>query len=404
MDLTALDGTTARSVAAFLERRHQGRFELSTGTDADVLLVDLDRPGADAAIAAAGEHQVVLGVGFDPEPAVDGTRAYVQKPLTGVVVTEALAGAAALVGVPRSTPRPTTWTPPTRARDVFRANPSTPGPRSVGDPPRRRGPVRDWSAPPPARLDRAVFARAESLAEAAAPSGTTGGAAERLSHRHRTEPVPACDGGDLHDPRFRATVTYDPGVHLDGTVARLLRDHPDRSWQLRDVWGRITHDAEAGTVLVTGGETALRTWCHQAASPDADVRWLRHVEPDARAWPLRADVALWNLAVWCSQGRLPTDMDPFAPVQLAAWPDLTRCALTPSVMPVVAVLTGSPRRPVDVADVVGASRSHVFVVLAAAQRAGLLAAEAPQLAAVPAPAVDRPHRSVVRRLLGRLAA
>jgi len=116
------------------------------------------------------------------------------------------------------------------------------------------------------------------------------------------------------------------------------------------------------------------------------------------------EVALWNLSVWCSQGNLPDEVDPFDPITMRAWPDLARDVLTPSALPIVALLTSGTHRPVDIAEKIGVSRSHAFVVLAGAHNLGLLEGLDTGATADPTPVARSPHRGIVRRLLGRLGA
>lgn len=403
MHLGALDDTTARSVSAYLESRHADQFALADAQDAALLLVDLDQPGAPDAIARAREEQVVIGVGFDPDAALPGCRLYVQKPLTGAVVTDALSEA---VGMLRSAPRPPAAPAPaparsSHARDVLRSRHSW-----EVRPTARTAPVRDWSAgePPAPRLDRAVFARAETLAEAATSPGSIGSVGEMLARRRNVEAIVARDGGNLTDPAALAAVTYDPASHLDGLFRRTLVEHAGRAWEIRADWGSLAYDPATDQVALPAAETTLRAGCHQEIDHSVRVERIKAL-PEGERWRrVTREIAMWDLSVWCSRGNLPVGLDPFTPVTMRAWPDLARGVLTPSVLPIVALLTSGTHRPVDVAEKIGVSRSHVFVVLAAAHNLGLLEGFDDRSVVPDSPIVRSPHRGIVRRLLGRLGA
>lgn len=403
--LAALDDTTARSVSAFLESRHADHFALVAHDDAELVFIDLDQPGAAGAMAAIVDGQIIIGVGFAAEAELDGCRLYVQKPLTGAVVTDALAEAVTLIGV-KSKPTERAATPGrhSHGRDVLRRRSVTTN-WDTGAP-KRTAPARDWGtdvATP--RFDRAVFARADTLAAAASGPGTAGAVGEMLGHGRDIEHIEARDAGNLTDPEVLASVRYPSAHHLDGLVRRALAEHPGRPWEIRGDWGSFAYDPARDVLLLGAHDTTLRAGCHQLIEDaGVEVHPLRSVPDDPHLRAVPRDIALWNISVWCSRGRLPEGVDPFAPVTLRAWPDLARGVLTPSVLPIVALLTAGAQRPVDVPGKLGVSRSHVFVVLAAAHALGLLEGfdTAPELVTVPV--APTPHRGIVRRLLGRLGA
>lgn len=412
--LGGLDGTMERSVGAFLEARHGARFALSDQAGADLVLVDLDQPHAEAVLAAVGSRQVVVGIGFDAEPRRDGCRRYVQKPLSGGVLVNALAEAVALVGTQPAVLRPVRLDRPSHARDVF-----TKG-RAWEPPPSRAVPTRPSSlrpaptttstptsatarantAPPVARLHRAVHDRPLRLVDVAAPGSSSGSAAEVLEHRLEVEPVEARSTGDLRDASVLATYRYHPADHLDGLVRRVADRHVGTNWELHSPLLDLAADPTDGTVLISGSDIRLHGVCAAPVGDEWEVRTNRRPPDATHRHRVPLEELRWNLAVWCSRGRLPDTVDPFSPVAVAAWPNLTRCVLTPSAMPVIALLAGGPRCPADVAEVLGIPRTHVFVVLAALDALGLLEQHrAATTAPASAPATER---GVLRRLLGRL--
>ncbi|MBX3284304.1 MAG: hypothetical protein KF703_03090 [Actinobacteria bacterium] len=152
--LGGLDGTMERSVGAFLEARHASRFAVTDQGAADIVLVDLDQPHAAAVLDAAGPAQVVVGIGFDAEPRREGCRRYVQKPLSGGVLVNALADAVSLVGTRPAVLRPVRVERPSHARDLFTKaawpRPAPPAAAAALPPPHRPPPGRP--RPPPASI------------------------------------------------------------------------------------------------------------------------------------------------------------------------------------------------------------------------------------------------------------
>lgn len=408
--LGGLDGTMERSVGAFLEARHGARFAVTDHATADIVLVDLDQPHAETVLAATGDRQVVVGIGFDAQPKREGCRRYVQKPLSGGVLVNTLAEAVAMVGTRPAVLHPVRLDRPSHARDLFTkgrawdpppARPARPAPArpfAVADRPADRAP--SPASPPVARLHREVHDRPLRLVDVAAVGGSSGSAAEALERRLESEAVEARSVGDLRDPAVLATYQYAPADHLDGLVRQLAERHAGTRWELRSPLLSLIADPTDDTVAVSGSSTRLHGCCAGPAGAGWEVHTHRRAPDLAHLTRVPLEELRWNLAVWCSRGRLPVTVDPFSPVAVAAWPNLTRCVLTPSAMPVIALLAGAPHRPADVGDALGVPRTHVFVVLAALDALGLLEQRA-AAATTPVPAATA-ERGVLRRLLGRL--
>jgi hypothetical protein len=214
------------------------------------------------------------------------------------------------------------------------------------------------------------------------------------------EAVEARSVGDLRDPAVLATYQYVPADHLDGLVRHVAQRHGGSRWELRNPLLSLVADPADDTVLVSGSDTRLHSCCAGPAGDAWEVHTHRRSPDVAHLHRIPLEELRWNLAVWCSRGRLPQGIDPFSPVAVSAWPNLTRCVLTPSAMPVIALLANHPHRPADVADALGIPRTHAFVVLAALDALGLLE-QRQAVDAQPAPVVTA-ERGVLRRLLGRL--
>ena len=395
--LGGLDGTMARVVEAFLESRHQEHFTIVDRATAKVLLVDLDQPDADQELAAATADQMIVGVGFDPTPRKGECRTYVQKPLTGALLVSALDDVVTLVGArPRADERTERVARASHARDVF-----TKG-KPYERPVMRTRPAPSWDAPPPRKLDRAIHTRAPRIVEVANDHGTTGTAAEALGKAAEVEPIEARDWGDLRDPAVLASYRYAPATHLDGRLRQAVRQHPGQAWELKSQHLTLSSDPADASILVSGIETRLRHCCTSTLDQGWSFGVRRRPPGGDQLRRIARDTLLWNTAVWCSQGRLADTIDPFAVASIRAWPDLTRGVLTPSTLPIVALLASGPHRPADIPDQLGLPRTHVFVVLSALDNVGLL--EGPGAAPMPAPTGPprKADRGVLRRLLGRL--
>lgn len=420
-----LDGTMARSVQAFLEARHAEHFTVVGRDQAAVMLVDLDQPHAQAEIDAATPTQVLLGVGFDAEARMPGCRRYVQKPLNGAVLTDALSEAVALVGAkPRAERRPIRLDRPSHARDVFTKGTAYERPtvaagpvsRTVVPPTTPTTPLAPAAAaapsrPPAPRFERGVHERTPRIIDVADEQSSSATAAEALGRRMEVEQIEARSGGDLHQPSVLDTYRYSPSLHLDGRLRLAVERHGDAWWELRSPLLSLFGDPTDGSIALVGSDSRLRHCC---AAP-LDDTWqlgLRRRPPDlSTAQRVPRAVMLWNTAVWCSRGRLADSIDPFSATSVRAWPDLTRVALTPGALPIIALLTISQHRPVDVPDLLGLPRTHVFVVLSALDNLRLVegpasalgvAALATDAAAASAGRHGGADRGVLRRLIGRL--
>ncbi|HMS89845.1 MAG TPA: hypothetical protein PKE56_15440 [Acidimicrobiales bacterium] len=398
-----LDPTMARSVAAYLETRQSERFSVTDRAAAAILLVDIDQPGAADEAAGSRNDQIVVGVGFGRTPDAVPCRHYVQKPLTGNVLLDALSDVVPLLGSSPSSATPTRRTAVGRAshaRDVF-----TTGRPYLPQSRRDTSPDRDQDRPQRALADRVASVRAVHLptrmtdvVDASGPST----AAERLAGRLDVEAVPVRDHGDLSDPAVLASFRYDSEAHLDGLLRRAVRDGGNRHWELRGPMLSVLADPAESTLWVSGGDTVLRALCAQPAGDPWSLEI--HRQPPSPAGRRRATVEslLWNTAVWSSQGRIPVTMDPDVAVAVRAWPDLTRCVLTPSVLAVTALLAAGPQRPADVSTLLAIPRSHAFVVLAALDASGLLEGAAEPAATPPEPPTVHAERGLLRRFLARL--
>ncbi|MFN8038960.1 MAG: hypothetical protein U0Q07_07085 [Acidimicrobiales bacterium] len=216
---------------------------------------------------------------------------------------------------------------------------------------------------------------------------------------------------DPADPAQVARATYHPDEQLQGVLEAALRravvdDAPVRVW---GDWGELRIDPKSRTVVSSGPLDDLRPLCHGKVDP---ARF--HVEtlppvpiehPDdvtlVHGWHALA----WDVALWCSRGRIPAGTDLHAPIVLEHWPDLTRLTITPHAVRIVAAWMHEPRSLVDLAAALEVEQRSVFAVYSAARAIGL--ARPGGLAHLPPPPVPvtRPEGDEARfigRLLKRL--
>jgi len=147
-------------------------------------------------------------------------------------------------------------------------------------------------------------------------------------------------------------------------------------------------------------DSVLRSLCVLTMKPGSlRVELAPAVDQDAAL--VRADVVLWQVALWTARGRLRRGIGLDAPQRLVRWPDFTRQVETPHAMRLTAVLTAGARTPRELATTLGIPQRYVFSLLSAAASVGLLERRSAP-AAPPAPKAAPPARGLLSRILGRL--
>ncbi len=127
----------------------------------------------------------------------------------------------------------------------------------------------------------------------------------------------ARSGGDLRDPAVLATYRYAPADHLDGLLRRVADRHAGTRWELRSPLLSLVADPTDDTVLVSGSDTRLHSCCAGPAGASWEVHTHRRAPDVAHLHRVSLEELRWNLAVWCSRGRLPETVDPFSPVAVS---------------------------------------------------------------------------------------
>lgn len=399
LSLDGLDGTMVRSVTAFLRTNFSDQFEMVDTAHAAVVLVDLDQPHAVEGVAKAPPGRRVIGVGFAPEPTALECDAYLQKPLTGATLLAALTefvdrGGTGAPGDPAPDPVGV------RASEMHRALRNGRAEVTPNDP----NAVELQARPGPAVAASSVIRpRTVALSDRVVPTSGHATTADRLGDPLRFFDVDDRGDGDLRDPDVLVRFRYPSQDHLDGLLGRALHSN-DRHWVIRGPWQEIAPAMRPGHLRVSAEPSALAAAC-RVPTLGSWTHHLRRHAVDTRDWhEIRADVLLWNVTVWSSNGRLPEDLDPFEPVRVRAWPDLTRYVLAPGAMAVVALTSSGWVRPVDLPEMLGIPMSHAFTTIAGLHALGLFTDDTGDPVPPSVRPAERPRAEwgLLRRFLDRL--
>ncbi len=208
---------------------------------------------------------------------------------------------------------------------------------------------------------------------------------------------------DLSDPAALSARQYDPGHYVQGV---LIQAWATGKPTLVNAGGHsIVLDPASWQAITAFGHARLRGlsvmplqgpqhW--QAISGEQAARALA----DPRGTPMELDALVWKSALWASRGRLPVDVDPFQPVRLTHWPNLSRLPQPPHALRVLALWEARATSPIDTAHKLGIAQRYVFACYSAARALHLLRGE-PRADAAP-PVAAPAERGLFRRLLGAL--
>lgn len=401
VSVDGLDHTMARSVAAFLETGRSSGFSLADTETAQVALVDLDQPGAREALdKARAPHAIVITISFHPKGPGASHQVHLQKPLTGATLLETLTRATEDLRASSQVAHDDGPTRTSLLQRALRTGSKTKRTR-VGACQANAGavPAGHVVAMPRDEHPRPdiTFSASQRIVPVAGHATTADHLAEPLRVRH----IDDLGDGDLTDPATRARFTYSPREHFDGCLQDALA-RGDRHWR---VHGPILEVASAdGDQLgVSVGPSTVAAACRLSGRDRWTYEALRKPCATAGWHSARRDLLVWDTALWSSAGRLPDTIDPFEPIRLRAWPDLTRCVLAPSTLAVTAFLAHRSIRPVDLPERLGVPASHAFATVAALDAAGLLQDGVPQQTQDPPAAPGPPpKRGLLRRFLDRL--
>lgn len=335
----------ARLIGLSTERHWKHQVKLASALNqAEVVLVDCDRPGIEGAVEqlAAYPRTGVLYYAFHPKDHAQRfpNRVILGKPLNlealPAILAKAAADAAHLIAAP-----PPRFVTPASAPVVV----EEPGPASLGhglqteDERDLCGAMDDLPATPgqplPDRLffnpDKYIIGHINRAVEQAANTGRphlVAGLPRLIGVR--ATPVPACIT-DFRDNQLRPLSM----TQLPLTTARIV--------------SASTLPQGSGNEIVHSSEDLL-----------------------------------WNVAAWAARGRLPAGADPYRPVRLRAWPNCTKVFMSPHAMRIAALWTRTWASPVEIAARLGIAQRYVFSVYASARFAGLLDTSLPPRPVAPA--------------------
>lgn len=202
---------------------------------------------------------------------------------------------------------------------------------------------------------------------------------------------------------------YDPAAHLVG----VLKD----AYLVSCKWQVPTHlDSPAGRITVDG--TTNLIYCEFPADKFASmVRQPMDKRPKTRAFSRqefadlqetltkralvqRLDQVLWETALETSVGRLPTGVDPAAPVYLKHWPNLTRLHRTPHALRIAALWATRGASLTETAQTLKIAQRHVFAFYSAALALDLITDDGGQIRR--AQRKTKGNRGLLSRLFGWL--
>ncbi len=369
----------ARLIGLSIERHWTRSVHLvSTLADAQVVLVDCDRPGIDAALeSVAGNPRIgIVYYAFHPR---DHATRFHPRPVLGkplnleslpATLAQARADASRLIAAaaPRSQ-QPSHQTPPT--------------PHHASPPPPRAG--------SPAPLGQGVMDEDER------------------DFCGAMDDLPLTPTGALPDKLF-----FEPDDYLIGRLHRALAQATasGRPQIISGLPRLIGIQPRPQPLCITAfRENHLRPLA-MTQLPEATGRIVSTVIIDDASGALTHSAAedfLWNTAAWAARGRLPAGTNPYLPVRLRAWPNFTSACATPHALRIAALWTRTPASPVDIATRLGIPHRYVFSVYSAAHFANLLDAriEPDQIVTAPPPTAppvaERQARpSILSRILRKL--
>ena len=361
----------ARLIGLSIERHWTRSVRLvETLDEAQVVLIDCDRPGIETALEQLAGHPRIGIVYYAFHPK-DHTPRFQPRPVLGkplnleslpATLAQARADAAHAIAV--APPRPLT-------------------PSVLASPP----PTEESAAPP---LGHSLMSDDERDLCGA------------------MEDIPTTPGGPLPDKLF-----FNPDDYLIGRLqqAVALARASGRPQLISGLPRLIGIEPRPAPMCITAfRENQLRPLA-MTQLPEATGRIVSTpIIGEAGSNPIHvaAEDFLWNAAAWAARGRLPTGSDPYRPVRLRAWPNFTCAFVSPHAMRIAALWTRTRASPVEIATRLGIAHRYVFSVYSAASFAGLLdttAGQGDEARPPPSPPTqaDKPTRpSILSRILRKL--
>ncbi len=360
----------ARLIGLSIERHWTRSVHLvETLEEAQVVLIDCDRPGIEAALDQLATHPRIGIVYYAFHPKDHASR-FQPRPVLGkplnlesLPVTLARARADAAHVITAAPPRPV--------------------------------------APPPAPS-------APAATSAPAPLGHSLMTDDERDLCGGMDDIPAAPGSPLPDKLF-----FNPDDYLIGRLQQALAmaSTSGRPHLISGLPRLIGIEPRPIPVCITAfRENQLRPLA-MTQLPESTGRIVSTPligEADSQPLQLAAEDFLWNAAAWAARGRLPAGSDPYRPVRLRAWPNFTCAFASPHAMRIAALWTRTQASPVEIATRLGIPHRYVFSVYSAASFAGLLdttTGDANVSVTQPSPSAhtDRPARpSILSRILRKL--
>jgi hypothetical protein len=393
-------------VRLFFEGPCAKRCVLVDGSSADASLVDMDSFGAAEIWQAHRKcypERPAIVLSLDPGKAMDGL--FVQKPVKASDFLAVLDVLDERLG--RSSPAPT-------EADACAA----PLPEEAAVATQRR------DDRPDARGSSTAVSRARRDAEATQPRqgksryatpANAQKAAMQFARKVRNAPLGSIGDIDTSDPAQLHRVYYDPQRYLQGHLRRAfdLALEKGRPVRLTGAWRPITVYPDRREVFLEMSDAQLRGICYAPVAESAvrlSVLSVAEEKNDASRTPqdikgfVPMEALLWNVALWCCRGRLPSGTGLNLPVYLRRWPSLTRVVVPAHALSIAALWMRDPHTLLRTTELLSIPQSDVFTFYSAAYAVGLAGEARRQADQViePQPVAESRSRSLLKRLLTRL--
>ena len=219
---------------------------------------------------------------------------------------------------------------------------------------------------------------------------------------------------DLAQIKAAAELFYDPEKCIQGHLQKTIQlaRAEKQGMQISGFWGRLYLDPLEERAYSELLDTRLRPLTVMRI-PRREID-ITPLEADALQ-KLRGgnkaikiitsiDALLWHLSLWSSRGRLPKGTDIESPVFLRRWPNFTRFLETPNAMRIIALWARQPASLTDTLEALNVSQAETFALFSAALAVdcvGIGRRQADSLLS-PVPLEPAPQRGLFKRTLNRL--
>ena len=233
--------------------------------------------------------------------------------------------------------------------------------------------------------------------------------------------IPEAPKVDLTDRRQRRQLFFSPGSLLGNRILDtvMIAVDEDKPWEISCWNGRILILPSLRKVITDLSSVRLKQACslHCSEDPQDPLPFKfssRRVRADQtksmlKDYPaqgteeVRLESFIWEISVWISRGRVPEGTDLDQAVVMRHWPNMTRLLLTPNAFRIAALWAQRPRSPIDTAETLRISLSHVLTFFCACRSIGLIAESQRRTDKLfkPEPIVANRRRGLMQKILDK---